>query len=118
MKKYIIYFLGLILAIWALDRFTITQVQGISMYPSYTDGQYLIVDLKREPKDGDVVIIDTANIKNWDNSSTQIIKRYYAEFSTDGLYVLGDNADHSYDSRYVGEIDRECLVGVVVFSRR
>lgn len=118
MKKYIFYFSFLALAIWILTRFSVTQVHGNSMTPTYSDGDYLIVDLKKEPEDGDVVIIDTTTIDNWNHSSTQIIKRYYTEYSTDGLYVLGDNPEASYDSRYVGEIDKDCLVGVVVFSRR
>ncbi len=116
MKKYILYFSLLALAIWVLTRFGVTQVHGNSMNPTYSDGDYLIVDFKKEPEDGDVVIIDTSNIKNWNNSSTQIVKRYYAEYSTDGLYVLGDNSESSYDSRHVGEIDKECLMGVVIFS--
>ena len=27
---------------------------------------------------------------------------------------MGDNSEHSYDSRQVGEFEKECLLGVVV----
>lgn len=116
MKKYIFYILGIFLAAFILNSYGFTQVNGASMNPTLKDGDFLIVDFNKEPEDGDIVIIDTSNIENWDNSATQIVKRYYAEYSTDGLYVLGDNADRSYDSRHVGEINKDCLVGVVIFS--
>lgn len=103
----------LILAIMILITFGLTETSGKSMEPTFQDGDLLLVNFTATPKDGDVLILDTADMEGWDNSATQIVKRYYAQYSTDGYYVLGDNSEHSYDSRCCGEIDKERLIGVV-----
>lgn len=84
------------------------------MEPTLQDGDLLLVNLKITPKDGDILILNTADLEGWNNSATQIVKRYCAEYSTNGYYILGDNSEHSYDSRYCGEIGKERLKGVVV----
>ena len=116
MKKYIFYILGILLVAFIINNYGFTKVSGRSMNPTFEDGDYLIVDFNKEPEDGDIIILDASVMEEWNHSTTQIVKRYYAEYSTDGYYVLGDNADHSYDSRQFGEFDKDCLVGVVVFS--
>ena len=87
------------------------RVQGNSMMPSFLDGDYIILSKWVTPKDKDVIILDTSKIP-------EIIKRYYADKSTDGYYVLGDNTDASYDSRYFGETPKDAFVGVVLFKFR
>lgn len=104
----------LVLAVMIFITFGLTETSGISMEPTFQDGDLLLVNFKVTPKDGDVLILDTSDMEGWENSANQIVKRYYAKYSTDGYYVLGDNTEHSYDSRYCGEIDKERLVGVVV----
>lgn len=104
----------LVLAVMILITFGLTETSGTSMEPTFKDGDILLVNCKVTPKDGDVLILDTSDMDGWENSANQIVKRYYAKHSQDGYYVLGDNADHSYDSRYCGEIDKERLIGVVV----
>lgn len=106
--------LGLFLAIVLLANFGVTSVDGRSMDPTLKDGDLLLVSFTATPKDGDMIILDASCMEEWEYSTTQIVKRYYAEYSTDGYYVLGDNADVSYDSRQFGEFDKECFVGVVV----
>ena len=86
------------------------RVQGNSMMPSFLDGDYIILSKWVTPKDKDVIILDTSKIP-------EIIKRYYDK-STDGYYVLGDNTDASYDSRYFGETPKDAFVGVVLFKFR
>lgn len=104
----------LVLAVMIFITFGLTETSGISMEPTFQDGDLLLVNFKVTPEDGDVLILDTSDMEGWENSATQIVKRYYAKYSTEGYYVLGDNSEHSYDSRYCGEIDKERLVGVVV----
>ena len=104
----------LVLAVVIVLTFGVTETSGRSMEPTCKDGDLLLVNFRVTPKDGDVLILNTADMEGWENSSTQIVKRYSAKDSTDGYYVLGDNAEHSYDSRYCGEIDKERLIGVAV----
>ena len=118
MKKFLTHDLPigivLILAVVIVLTFGVTETSGISMEPTFKDGDLLLVNFRVTPKDGDVLILNTADMEGWENSATQIVKRYSAKDSTDGYYVLGDNAEHSYDSRYCGEIDKERLIGVAV----
>ena len=113
MKK-IIFICGMLFAMCVLIRYDIQQVAGSSMNPTFNDGDIILVDLKSEPKDNDVVILTTSYIENYEIEGEHIIKRYYEEYSTNGLYVLGDNAAVSYDSRYYGEAPVEACEGIVV----
>lgn len=94
------------------------RVQGNSMMPSFLDGDYIILSKWVTPKDKDVIILDTSKIPGFEHDVPEIIKRYYADKSTDGYYVLGDNTDASYDSRYFGETPKDAFVGVVLFKFR
>lgn len=113
MKK-IILICGMVLSLCVLIRYDIQQVAGSSMNPTFNDGDIILVDLKSEPKDNDVVILTTSYIEGYEIEGEYIIKRYYEEYSTDGLFVLGDNAAVSYDSRYYGEAPKESCVGIVI----
>lgn len=115
------FYLAIFIILFVLqfnNRYSFTIGNGNSMDPTIKDGTLMLIDLKAEPKDGDILILNTTDMKNWENSATQIVKRYYEEYSTDGYYVLGDNANVSYDSRYCGEIEKERLIGVVVYQFR
>lgn len=114
MKKIIIYLAGLIFALCVTSRYGLQQVAGSSMDPTFNDGDIILVDFKGIPKDQDIVILTTSYIENYEIEGEHIVKRYYEEFSTDGLYVLGDNAKVSYDSRYYGEAPKEALESVVI----
>ena len=111
-KKAIIIFILLLIIIVSPE---IQCVSGKSMQPTLHDGELLVVSKYITPKDGDIVIIDTSKVPNYEQDSEHIIKRYYEALSTDGYYVLGDNASCSYDSRYFGEIPKEAVEGVVLY---
>ena len=106
--------IGVLLVAIILATFAISSTDGNSMYPTLKDGDTLLINTTVEPKDGDIIILDTADMEGWENKSKQIVKRYYEEYSTDGYYVIGDNSERSYDSRMTGEFDKERLLGVVV----
>lgn len=116
-KKDIIVFTLLAFALIAITgTFSIQGVDGNSMSPSFSSGDYILVMANKAPKDGDVVILDTSRISKYKQKSEHIIKRYYADKSKTGYYVLGDNPSVSYDSRYFGEVEKEAYEGCVVFN--
>ena len=114
MKKYLFFIGGMIIALFIASRYGLQQVSGNSMNPTFNDGDIILVDFKAQPNDKDVVVLTTAYIDNYEIEGEHIIKRYYEEYSTDGLYVLGDNSQVSYDSRYYGEAPKESLQAVVI----
>lgn len=98
--------------------FPVIQVVGDSMYPTYKDGEVIFgtrlyrksklkkrdVIIYTSPKEGKIVIKRIDDIREKDN-------RLY-------FYCLGDNKDHSYDSRYYGFISSKRLKCKVLNQRR
>ena len=96
------------------QSFIIAKVNGNSMFPTLADGDILIVSaLETSPSNNEVVIVDT---KNTIIDSDYIIKRYYSDKSTTGLWLEGDNASLSFDSRFVGEFDSSSYIGTAIFN--
>ena len=81
------------------------------MVPELRDGDEVLVDVRayvRTPPDiGDVVLLSHPT-----QAGTRIIKRV-AELR-DGLWLLGDNADESTDSRHFGAVDPVRVIGKLV----
>ena len=100
--------------------FPLIQVCGDSMYPTYLDGQVIIgcrLFRRKKRKVGEVVIYRSPE----ENGRKIVIKRVAdvnVTFNQVAYYCLGDNADHSYDSRYYGAIYSENLVCRVLNQRR
>jgi signal peptidase I len=146
----------------------INQVHGISMQPTLSDGDRLIVTpLYTAPKLGDIIILEAANLPNSitgemgepivkrviglpgdeiyiDSESGEVFRngvlleelyieetiapdktgnRFYPLTVEQGrVFVLGDNRNHSTDSRlaegalyYVGCVDMGSIIGRAVF---
>ncbi len=168
-------FLAMIIHIFL---FVPTKVSGQSMYPTLSNGQYLIVSklghvFRNTPDYGDIVIIDsrTHRERSWMDDLEEPMKNYIAifdrssqehnvwvkrvigkagdklafhdghvyrndqqldepyinepmEFSMDGTYtvpegtvfVMGDNRNHSSDSRFIGPVPVDHVLGTVVIQ--
>jgi signal peptidase I len=114
LKETFVFLAVVLIVIVLMTHVRLEMVAGNSMYPTYKDGDYIIVTDWVEPKDNDAIILDTSYIEGYEEDGEHIIKRYYASKSTDGYYVLGDNSEVSYDSRYYGEAPKSALEGVVL----
>ena len=101
----------MILAILIANTFRVARVTGISMEPTYHDGDRLLYCRVIKPYAGAVVIATDPE----DNSSV-LIKRV-EKIEGDEVYLLGDNRDHSEDSRSFGPVNSSQIKGVVLSSK-
>ena len=89
--------------------FFVRKVHGLSMYPSLRPGQ--IVVARRASKHliiGDVVMLRHENLDK--------IKRITA-IDIDKIYIEGDNKPQSTDSRQYGWIDKQTVLGKVIWPK-
>ncbi len=97
--------------LWPITRYA---VEGPSMEPAYNAGDRLLVNrlayVVRAPAPGDVVVL-----RDPDRTGHLLLKRVAtAPEALPGpslVYVLGDNADASRDSRAFGAVPRKLIVG-------
>ena len=90
-------------------------VEGPSMEPAYRAGDRVLVNrlayLRRSPTAGDVVVL-----RDPERHGRYLLKRIAQapDLRAPGparLYVLGDNAAESRDSRHFGPVDRRAILG-------
>jgi phage repressor protein C with HTH and peptisase S24 domain len=86
--------------------FVVRQVRGDSMAPTLTDGQLVVGRQTRDLKAGDVVIIS--------HNGLEKIKRI-EHHEGDLVYLLGDNAGASTDSRTLGWLPAKSIIAKVVW---
>ena len=90
--------------------FQLMLIQGDSMLPSYHNMQLVVLNkYDRDYEVGDVIAIKS---KGLDAIIVKRIDTIYPE----GYYVLGDNREHSVDSRdqRVGLIEQSAIIGKVI----
>ena len=87
----------------------IRRVEGLSMLPTFSHGKIVVGWRFRRPRVGDVVIAK--------HHRTELIKRV-SEMQDGKVFLLGDNAEASTDSRQFGWLPSHAIVAVVVTRRR
>lgn len=123
--EYLFSFLliAIVVAPVLLYNFPLVRVHDISMFPTYKDGQWL---LSRRLKYGGH-ISDTIEIGKvyvfldphpaYDGK--MLIKRCVGFDTVSGTFIfMGDNREHSRDSRDFGGIDIQNIVAEVLFSKK
>ena len=84
-------------------------VDGASMQPALESGEFVIVDTREERvSPGDIVVV-----RRPDRPGLEVVKRVSTIQSDGSLYLLGDHAAHSTDSRHFGSVPKETVIGVV-----
>lgn len=86
-------------------------VRGNSMAPTFVPGETVLVSaipyIIRRPRVGDIVV---AQIKE-----KMILKRI-KRVSENTVFLVGDNANESTDSKKLGEIYNKDIIGKVVYK--
>lgn len=82
------------------------------MYPTIQDGEKLLISQHKKPEVGDIVSVHVN--RQFGHKCEYVVKRV-AAIEDDKMYLLGDNAEISYDSRYYGYVPMQMLDGVVVY---
>lgn len=88
--------------------FFLTRVSGLSMFPTFKEGDVLLI----RPVFNKIELPQVGDIYIYDKDDRQVIKRLTAVFPTPCLYYYyqyqcyfeGDNPPESYDSRHYGTI--------------
>lgn len=92
-------------------RYQLMRVRGSSMSPTFRDGDVVLVDRHAfyhcPPRPGDIVAARPPDLQG-----KAIVKRITA-VSTAGVTLIGDNPDDSLDSRRLGPILFDRIVGRV-----
>ena len=100
--------------------FPFIQVIGESMFPTYLDGEVIVgtkLYRKSKLKVGDVVLYKCpTDLKKVVIKRIETIRKsYHGDLQ---FYCVGDNLDHSYDSRDYGFVSSKSLVCKVINQRR
>ena len=86
------------------------RIIGFSMQPTLNPGEEFLMNprayLKRSPQVNDIVVIFHPQ-----QPSLRIIKRIAKIEKGDRYFLLGDNLQHSDDSRSFGLIERKQIIG-------
>lgn len=87
------------------------KVQGNSMEPAFKHGSRVLVSrlayILVDPEADEIVVFKHPK------ESIHAIKRI-KEVSGEGYFVVGDNLEHSTDSRHFGRIKKEHIIGKVI----
>lgn len=88
--------------------FLIRRVSGVSMKPTLSSGDILIAKSESKINVGNVVIAKV--------NGREIVKRI-SKLRDSEAYILGDNADASTDSRSLGWIKSDQIIGKVIWPK-
>ncbi len=87
--------------------FIVRRVSGRSMEPTFRPGKLVLIwQWSTKPAVGRIIVIKHDGLEK--------IKRVQ-QVKPSQIFVVGDNQDHSTDSRQFGWLDQACITGRVLF---
>ncbi|MEM9562043.1 MAG: nickel-type superoxide dismutase maturation protease [Actinomycetota bacterium] len=93
---------------WLVGRRRRVRVIGDSMFPTLTEGEFVLVDEDRTPAVGELALA-----RHPDDADLLVVKRV-AAFTADGrVDVRSDNPEAGTDSRTWGPLEAAAVVGAV-----
>jgi nickel-type superoxide dismutase maturation protease len=96
--------------VWRLWRqFERVEVSGLSMAPVLEPGDRVLVRRTRSVGTGDIVA--TADPRE----PTRLVLKRVAELGDEGVFLLGDNREHSTDSRQFGPVPVSSVRGKAIY---
>jgi signal peptidase I len=130
---WVVALVGLLVALLLVQRrrFLVVTVHGVSMEPTYVSGDRLLVRRSRlgRVRAGQVVVVRVSGAAADDPTGGRMVKRAVAVpgdpipsqipvsdpvVPSGRLLVLGDNPLRSNDSRRLGYLSADSLIGVVL----
>ena len=104
-----------VLAGWlGKKRFTTYEIAGNSMLPTFSPGDYLMVDLaayrRTAPRRGEVVLVQDPS-----DAGRTLVKRIGSTEPNGRVWLVGDNPAESTDSRAFGPVPVSLIAGRVVW---
>lgn len=94
-----------------------TRGSGVSMDPTISDGDIIVYMDSWSIHPGDVVVFKTPEWEKWPKEDRIWVKRIDHE-QNGKFWLLGDNADESYDSRNIGYVKRTLIYKKALFIIR
>jgi nickel-type superoxide dismutase maturation protease len=82
------------------------RVSGESMEPLFSDGEFVLMDVKRRLEEGFVVVADHPHLPD-------VIVKRIETIDERGVWLLSDNSTSGNDSRRFGAVDPASIHGVV-----
>ena len=104
-----------VLAGWlGKKRFTTYEIAGTSMLPTFSPGDYLVVDLgayrRTAPRRGEIVLAQDPR-----DAGRTLVKRIGSTEPNGRVWLVGDNPAESTDSRAFGPVPVSLIAGRVVW---
>lgn len=98
---------------------TLVHITSESMQPVLKVGDIVLVDIqayeKQPPQLNDIVLFTRNNISGYTVKRITPTPKYFDNSPKDKLFVMGDNRQDSFDSRYYGLIEASQVKGKAVF---
>lgn len=91
-------------------RWGLARVRGDSMRPALVPGDRVLVDYRRVPQPGDIVV---ARLPGRPVSVKRAAERRVTDLGEPGWWLLSDNGEAGTDSRQLGAIPECDVIGVV-----